>query len=87
MLDEGSGIVGTKREIAAEANVGSDDCAERESNELVFRLCMRVEVIIPVHQISVVGIFYNSGGNIAKRSGKRGELLIGRMQNFFFVRR
>ena len=51
MLDEGSGVVGTKREIAAEANVGSDDCAERESNELVFRLCMRVEVIIPVHQM------------------------------------
>jgi len=40
MLDEGSGVVGTKREIAAEANVGSDDCAERESNELVFRLCI-----------------------------------------------
>jgi len=30
MLGEGSGVVGTKREIAAEANVGSDGCAERE---------------------------------------------------------
>ena len=31
--------------------------AQRESNELVFRLCMRVEVIIPVHGFSVVAIF------------------------------
>jgi len=30
MLSEGSGVVGTKREIAAEASVGSDGCAERE---------------------------------------------------------
>ena len=30
MLGEGCGVVGTKREMAAEANVGGDDCAERE---------------------------------------------------------
>ena len=30
MLGEGSGVVGTKREIAAEANVGGDGCAEKE---------------------------------------------------------
>ena len=30
MLSEGSGVVGTKREIAAEASIGSDGCAERE---------------------------------------------------------
>jgi len=30
MLGEGSGVVGTKREIVAEANVGSDGCEERE---------------------------------------------------------
>jgi len=30
MLDEGSGVVGTKREIAAEANVGGDSCAGRK---------------------------------------------------------
>ena len=67
MLDEGSGVVGTKREIAAEANVGSDDCAERESNELVFRLCMRVEVIIPVHGFSVVGIFLQLRGKHSQK--------------------
>jgi len=65
--------------------------AQRGSNELVFRLCMRVEVIIPVHQIYTgfpwPVFYYDSRGNIAKRSGKRGELLAGRTQNFFFVRR
>jgi len=30
MLGECSGVVGTKREIAAEASIGSDGCAERE---------------------------------------------------------
>jgi len=30
MLGEGSGVVGTKREIAAEANVGGDGCTERK---------------------------------------------------------
>jgi len=48
---------------------------------------MRVEVIIPVHQMYAgfpwPVFFYDSGGNIAKRAGKRGELLIGRTQNFF----
>ena len=61
--------------------------AQRESIELVFRLCIHVEVIIPVHGFSVAGIFYDSRKNIAKRAGKRGEFLAGRTQNFFFVRR
>jgi len=47
---------------------------------------MRVEVIIPVHQINTGFpwpiFFYDSRGNIAKRAGKRGESLVGRMQNF-----
>jgi len=30
MLSEGSGAVGTKRQIAAEANVSGDGCAERK---------------------------------------------------------
>jgi len=30
MLGEGCRVVGTEREIAAEANVGGDGCAERE---------------------------------------------------------
>ena len=48
---------------------------------------MRVEVIIPVHQMYTgfpwPEFFYDSGENIAKRAGKRGESLVGRMQNFF----
>jgi len=30
MLGEGSGVVGTEMEIAAEENVGGDSCAERK---------------------------------------------------------
>jgi len=30
LLGKGSGIVNTKREIAIEANIGNDGCAERE---------------------------------------------------------
>jgi len=48
---------------------------------------MRVEVIIPVHQMYTgfpwPEFFYDPGENIAKRAGKRGESLVGRMQNFF----
>ena len=87
MLDEGSGVVGTKREIAAEANVGSDDCAERENNELVFRLCMRVEVIIPVHQISVVGIFLQLRGKHSQKMVREVSCSLGECRIFFFVRR
>jgi len=36
--------------------------AHRGSNQLVFRLCMRVEVIIPVHGSSVAGIFSTTPG-------------------------
>ena len=54
-------------------------------------LYMHVEVIIPVHQIYIGFLwpvfFYNSEENIAKRAGKRDELLVGRMQNFVFVRK
>jgi len=31
--------------------------------------------------------FYDSGGNIAKRAGNRGELLVGRTQNFFLCKK
>ena len=52
---------------------------------------MCVEAIIPVHQMSTgfpwPVFFYDSRGNIAKRAGKRGEFLVGKTQNFFFVRR
>ena len=54
-------------------------------------LYMRVEVIIPVHQMYTgfpwPVFFYDSEENIAKRAGKRDEILVGRMQNFVFVRR
>jgi len=57
MLGEGSRVVGTKREIAAEANVGSDGCAERESNELVYA-CGSDHTCAPdVHEFSVASIF------------------------------
>ena len=65
--------------------------ARRGRNELAFRLCMRVEAIIPVHQMYTdfpwPVFFYDSGENIAKRAGKRDKFLCGRTQNFFFVRR
>ena len=65
--------------------------AQRGRNKFVFRLCMCVEAIIPVHQMSTgfpwPVFFYDSRGNIAKRAGKRGEFLVGKTQNFFFVRR
>jgi len=90
MLGEGSGVVGTKREIAAEANVGSDDCAEREHRACISFVytCGSDHTCAPdVHGFSVAGIFYDSRKSIAKRAGKRGEFLAGRTQNFFFVRR
>jgi len=39
--------------VATEENIGDDGCAQRE---LVFRLCMRVEAIIPVHVFFVASI-------------------------------
>ena len=62
---------------------------QRESNELVFRLCMRVEVIIPVDQTStafpIACIFDDFRGSIAERIDERGELLVGRVGKFFSV--
>jgi len=53
LLDKGLGVVGTKRGVTAEENVRDNGCTERESNEPAFRLCMRVEVIILVNQMSM----------------------------------
>ena len=62
---------------------------QRESNELVFRLCMRVEAIIPVDQTStafpIACIFDDFRGDIAGRTNERGELLVGRVGKFFSV--
>ena len=62
---------------------------QRESNELVFRLCMRVEAIIPVDQTStafpIACIFDDFRGSIAERIDERGELLVGRVRKFFSV--
>jgi len=84
MLGEGSGVVGTEMEIAAEENVGGDSCAERKQCISFVYACGSDHTCAPdVYGFSVAGIFYDSGENIAKRAGKRGELLVGRMQNFF----
>ena len=48
-LDKGGGLVCTKMGLTAEEN--ANGCAQRESNELVFRVCIRVEAIRPVHRI------------------------------------
>jgi len=45
-LDKGGGLVCTKMGLTAEEN--ANGCAQRKSNELVFRVCMRVEAIRPV---------------------------------------
>ena len=47
---------------------------QRESNELVIRLCMRMEAIIPVDQTSmavpIAGVFDDFGSDIAKEPVK-----------------
>jgi len=53
LLGKGHGVVGTKRGVTAEENVRDNGCTERESNEPAFRLCMRVEAIILVNQMSM----------------------------------
>jgi len=53
LLGKGHGVVGTKRGVTAEENVRDNGCAERESNEPAFRLCMQVEAIILVNQMSM----------------------------------
>ena len=39
----------------------------RESNELVFCLCMHVEAIVLVNQFPVAGVFDDFGSDVAKR--------------------
>jgi len=65
---------------------------QRESSELVFCLCMRLEAIIPVHQMPtrfpwLVFFFLQLWGQLVKRVGDRCELLVGRMGEFFSVKR
>jgi len=66
LLGKCDGVVGTKREVSAEENVG-DMAVQRESNELVFCFCMHLEAIIPVHQMPTdypwLEFFYDFGGN------------------------
>jgi len=45
-LGKGGGLVCTKMGLTAEEN--ANGCAQRENNELVFHVCMRVEAIRPV---------------------------------------
>ena len=63
---------------------------QRENNELVFRLCAcGSDHTCPpdVHGFSVAVFFYDFGGDVAKRAGERGELLVRRMEKFFSVKR
>jgi len=46
---------------------------QREINELVFCLDMRVEAIIPGNQISVANVFYDFGGDVAERAAQRDD--------------
>jgi len=62
---------------------------QREDDKLVFSLGIYIEAIISVHQMLmaffIAGDFDEFRGNIAKRAGKKGELLVGRMVKFFFI--
>ena len=55
----------------------------RDDNELLFSPCMRVEPIKRVNQFLVTGVLDNFSDGIAGRAGERGELLVGRIQEFF----
>jgi len=44
---------------------------------------MRVEPIKRVNQFLVTGVLDNFSDGIAGRAGERGELLVGRIQEFF----
>jgi len=89
MLGGGGGIVSMKRGVAAEENIDDNVCAERESNELVFQLCMRMEAIIHVNQMStafpIACVFDDPGGDIAERAGDKNGLLVGRVGKFFSI--
>jgi len=48
---------------------------------------MRVEAIKLVDQFLVVGVLDDFGDDIAKSAGDRGELVVGRIQEFSCVKR
>ena len=60
---------------------------QRDDNELVFSPCMRVEAIKRVDQFLVTGVLDNFSDGIDGRAGERGEFLVGRIQEFFSVKR
>lgn len=53
----------------------------------MFRVCMRVEAIIPVHGPFVTSILDYFGGDVADRAGDKGELLVGKAEEFCSVKR
>jgi len=57
-----------------------------ERNELVFRVYMHVEVIKPVRQVST-GFPSPVFVDVAESAGEKGRLLVGRMEEFFSVKR
>jgi len=54
----------------------------RESNELVFHLCMRGEAIILVGQYPAAGVLDDFGGDVAKRAGDRVSCSSGEWRSF-----
>ena len=62
---------------------------QREDDKLVFSLGIYIKAIISVHQMlmafSIAGNFDEFRGNIAKRAGKKGKLLVGRIVKFFSI--
>jgi len=86
-LGEGCCVVGTKRGVAAEANVGDDSCTERAMS-LYFVCVWRTNTCGPdVHRFSVAGVFDDFACDVAERPGERGELLVGGVKEYSSVKR
>jgi len=71
MLGEGSGVIGTKREISAEENVGGDGCAERKQRACISFVyaCGSDHTCAPdVHGFSVAEIFLRLRGKHSQKS-------------------
>jgi len=60
---------------------------ERERNELVYA-CGSDHTYEPdVDGVFVAGVFDDFGGDVAERTGKRDEFLVGRIEEFFSEKR
>jgi len=60
---------------------------EKEGNELMFRPCMHAEAIILVGQFPVASVQDDFEDRVAERACERGKLLVGRIEEFFSVKR